>query len=442
MAQALRYPASRYQTEAPPDLGTRAARERLSAPGLKAFFNIAARWKVRDEDARALLGGVTNGPFYEMKRKPDRMLDTDRLTRISYLIGIFKALHILHSRKLADEWMHLPNTQSDLRRRDAARLHDPRRAARHADRAAPARRAPRGMTLPPVALVRQFDTHRLVLSRHLPQSDSVLVAISDDDAHLQAIFELDAATNDRLLASRQRLPGIGVEELVFARSARGRHQRGLLSSASARQPVQRAEPRRLVCRVCARDLAGGSGLSQDGPARGDRPLRRYGHLRRLHGRLQRDVSRPSIRLRARRCGGQVGASRMRAYLDPDSYVESQALAEALLEADSLGVIYPSVRHAGGTCVACFRPALVTNVRRGKTYRFTWDGGPDPTITAGRSSPASRSPGPVRRCPRSRARSYRAGRRPTESSAATSSACDPIGRAPPSRLRHPRRQPPG
>ena len=57
-----------------------------------------ARWKVRDEDARALLGGVTNGPFYEMKRKPDRMLDADRLTRISYLIGIFKALHILHSR--------------------------------------------------------------------------------------------------------------------------------------------------------------------------------------------------------------------------------------------------------------------------------------------------------------------------------------------------------
>jgi len=109
MAQSLRYPASRYRTEAPPDLGTRASRERLSAPALKAFFNIVAKWKVRDEDARALLGGVTNGPFYEMKRKPDRTVDTDRLTRISYLIGIFKALHILHSRKLADEWVRLPN---------------------------------------------------------------------------------------------------------------------------------------------------------------------------------------------------------------------------------------------------------------------------------------------------------------------------------------------
>jgi hypothetical protein len=70
------------------------------------------RWKVRDADARALLGGVTNGPFYELKRRRDRVLEPDRLTRISYLIGIFKALHILHSPKLADEWVRLPNTNA------------------------------------------------------------------------------------------------------------------------------------------------------------------------------------------------------------------------------------------------------------------------------------------------------------------------------------------
>jgi hypothetical protein len=94
----------------PADLGAREARERLSAPALKAFFNIMARWNVRDEDARALLGGVSNGPFYEMKRHPDRVLDADRLTRISYLVGIFKALRILHSRTLANEWVQLPNS--------------------------------------------------------------------------------------------------------------------------------------------------------------------------------------------------------------------------------------------------------------------------------------------------------------------------------------------
>jgi Protein of unknown function (DUF2384) len=110
MIHPQRYPASRYQPLPVVDLGSRAARERLSAPGLKAFFNIMARWKLRDEDARALLGGVSNGPFYEMKRNPDRRLDADRLTRISYLIGIFKALGVLHSDALADAWIQRPNT--------------------------------------------------------------------------------------------------------------------------------------------------------------------------------------------------------------------------------------------------------------------------------------------------------------------------------------------
>jgi hypothetical protein len=57
-----------------------------------------------------LLGGISNGPFYEMKKNPDRVLDSDRLTRISYLIGIFKALNILYSDKLADNWIQLPNS--------------------------------------------------------------------------------------------------------------------------------------------------------------------------------------------------------------------------------------------------------------------------------------------------------------------------------------------
>lgn len=105
----LRYPTTRHAVAAPPDLSARSERERLSAPALKAFFNLTARWRVRDEDARALLGGISNGPFYEIKRHPDRVLETDRLMRISYLVGIFKALRILHAAPLADEWVHLPN---------------------------------------------------------------------------------------------------------------------------------------------------------------------------------------------------------------------------------------------------------------------------------------------------------------------------------------------
>ena len=62
---------------------------------------------------------------------------------------------------------------------------------------------------------------------------------------------------------------------------------------------------------------------------------------------------------------------------------SQLLAERLLREGALGVVYPSVRHDGGTCVACFRPALVMNVRKGRTYRFTWEGTPVPTVTVER-----------------------------------------------------------
>jgi hypothetical protein len=109
MTRPARYPVSRHQPEPPPDLTSREERARLSGPGLSAFFKIMTLWQVRDEDARALLGGVTNGPFYEMKRDPSRVLDADRLTRISYLIGIFKALRILHGDALADAWIRLPN---------------------------------------------------------------------------------------------------------------------------------------------------------------------------------------------------------------------------------------------------------------------------------------------------------------------------------------------
>ena len=110
MARPVRYPVSRYQPLPLVDLGARPSRERLSPAALRAFFNIVARWKLRDEDARALLGGVSNGPFYEMKRNPDRMLDADRLTRISYVVGIFKALGVLHSEALADAWVRRPNS--------------------------------------------------------------------------------------------------------------------------------------------------------------------------------------------------------------------------------------------------------------------------------------------------------------------------------------------
>ena len=67
---------------------------------------------MRDDDARELIGGLSSSAYYEWKKNPDRVLEVDRITRISYLVGIYKALHILYGNKLADEWVQLPNSNA------------------------------------------------------------------------------------------------------------------------------------------------------------------------------------------------------------------------------------------------------------------------------------------------------------------------------------------
>lgn len=104
------YPRSRFEPTVLVDLNARAERERLSTSALKGFFKLAATWKVRDEDARQLLGGLSNSAWYDWKKKPERTLEVDCITRISYLLGIYKALHILYGDELADEWINLPNS--------------------------------------------------------------------------------------------------------------------------------------------------------------------------------------------------------------------------------------------------------------------------------------------------------------------------------------------
>jgi hypothetical protein len=65
--------------------------------------------------------------------------------------------------------------------------------------------------------------------------------------------------------------------------------------------------------------------------------------------------------------------------NPESYKESQSLASGLLAGGSNGVVYRSVRHPGGICIACFRPALVLNVRAGAHFEYRWEGAPEPRV---------------------------------------------------------------
>lgn len=224
------------------------------------------------------------------------------------------------------------------------------------------------MALPPVTLVRQFDTHRLVPSRHRPGGESVLTEIANDDEHLQAIFELDAATNDRLLAEQQMLPEIGIEELVF----------GVPNAAIINAAFCHAHP--LGARFNGPDRGAWYAGFELETSQAEVAFHKAVQLAEIarsedsvtYDDYLADFSASFHDLRRGRA--------FRACLDPESYVRSQSLAEQLMEAGSLGVVYPSVRHDGGTCVACFRPALVSNVRRGATYRFTWSGAPDPVIS--------------------------------------------------------------
>ena len=111
MATLLSYPTTRY---APPkilDFSDKKIRQEYTPAGVHVFFNIMNEWKVKDTDARDLLRGLGNGPFYEMKRNPEgKVLDAERLQRISYIVGIYKTLRILFGKDLGNRFVHLPNS--------------------------------------------------------------------------------------------------------------------------------------------------------------------------------------------------------------------------------------------------------------------------------------------------------------------------------------------
>jgi hypothetical protein len=223
------------------------------------------------------------------------------------------------------------------------------------------------MTLPAVRLVRQNDTHRLIPSKYSEEGDSVLAQIADDDAHLQALFDLDHATNDRLLAENNRVLGIGIHELVF-----GVPSFRVVNAAFC-------HPHPLGSRFNGPDRGAWYAAFELETAQAEIAFHKWNELAEV-GWTEEELSYDdyvadfSAELHDIRRDKRFADA-----LKPDSYVASQELAEKLMEAGSLGIVYPSVRRRPGTCVACFRPALVMNVRKGKTYRFRWEGKPKPAI---------------------------------------------------------------
>ena len=197
--------------------------------------------------------------------------------------------------------------------------------------------------IPRLTALRQFDTCRLIPSRFADLEDSVLAPLADDDGMLRDLFDLDNATNDRLRGESGLLPGIGVDELVF-----GVPNFRIINAAYtyARPEGSRFNDGERGAWYCAFEVE--TALAEVAFHK----TVEYQEIGRFddsvnYQALLADFSATFHDLR--------GADAWDACLDPESYVGSQALAADLLEAGSMGVIYPSVRRPEGTNLACFRP---------------------------------------------------------------------------------------
>ena len=224
--------------------------------------------------------------------------------------------------------------------------------------------------VPPLTDLRRADTCRLIPSRFADLEDSVLapLAAGDDDL-LRDLFDLDNATNERLRGESGLLPGIGMDELVF-----GVPNFRIVNAAYtyARPEGSRFNDGERGAWYCAfepdtalAEVAFHKAVEYQEIDRFDDSV--------TYQALLADFGAPFHDLR--------GSDAWAACLDPRSYLASQTLAAELLELGSMGVIYPSVRRPAGTNLACFRPALVGNVRKGPAYRLTWAGAPIPVIEA-------------------------------------------------------------
>jgi len=78
--------------------------------GLTAFFSIAQEWGLTNEEMRVLLGTPGRTTFFDWKRNLRGQLSKDTLDRLSYILGIYKAIHILFTNKTASLWLRNANS--------------------------------------------------------------------------------------------------------------------------------------------------------------------------------------------------------------------------------------------------------------------------------------------------------------------------------------------
>lgn len=224
---------------------------------------------------------------------------------------------------------------------------------------------------PPTVDLAQRDTVRLISTGRL--KPPVLSPLATNFGALEDLAALESVTNGRLQVQETGLPGLDPRELVF-----GRAGFTFINAAFAhtRSRGNRFNGENRGAWYCALEVETSLGEVSYHLTRELEAIGRFDNVTD-YAELLADFFGLFHDLRA-----VDPATEPALHKDPDvAYPAGQALAEQLrVEAASNGIIYPSVRSAGGVCLVAFRPDLVQNLRQGGIWRLEWQGTPMPTMT--------------------------------------------------------------
>jgi hypothetical protein len=227
------------------------------------------------------------------------------------------------------------------------------------------------MSLPPRVDLAQRDTVRLISTGRL--KPPVLLPLAANFGALEDLAGLESVTNARLTAQETGLPGLDPRELVFGRPGYTFINAAFTHTRPGGNRFNDEDRGAWYCAFEAETSLGEVSFHLT------RELEAVGRFENVtdYAELRADFFGPfhDLRVFDRASEEALGD-------DPAiAYPAGQTLARQLrVEAASNGVVYPSARRAGGTCLAAFRPDLVQNLRQGGIWRLEWQGAPAPSMT--------------------------------------------------------------
>lgn len=227
------------------------------------------------------------------------------------------------------------------------------------------------MPLPSIVDIAQRDTVRLISTGRL--KPPVLSPLAANFGALEDLAGLESVTNGRLQAQETGLSGLDPRELVFGRAGYTFINAAFTHTRPGGNRFNGEDRGAWYCAFAVETSLGEVAYHLT------RELEAIGRFDNVtdYAELLADFFGPFHDLR-----GANPQSEPALREDPSvAYPAGQALARRLrAEAASNGIVYPSVRHAGGACLVAFRPDLVQNLRQGGIWRLEWQGTPTPAMT--------------------------------------------------------------